>query len=176
MSLFEASWPDGSSYLLSTYSMGHAIYLIQKEVGARRLYDLSEISEIGQENFILIRRCGLIRQPIHSISFQHCPNASPRIFFVQYSKNPEQAVFVVESVAELPSLVLPHYSLLKESHAKNKELAFTEWKEHCSKFSVVELDTQKNGILLHYDYCCCHKPKSQPSLTHQDGEALEKPH
>lgn len=154
MPLFEASWDHSPSVLLSAPSAGAAIFEIQSKRGAETLYQMRELNEIQPDNFLLVRRCGMVyeKQPI---PHKFCPGSSMRVFRVSRYHDKEEAVILVDHITELPALVLWHFDHISQEECLHDELVSELWQRHNSSFSLLEVDTESTGILLCYDYCRC---------------------
>lgn len=155
MSLYEATWSDAPSILLTASNTGEALRYISQEFGQGALFQLEDLVELQPDNFILVRRCGTFHHQLMPIPMKFCPYSLHRAFIVRHISSGQQAAFAVHQLQELPALVLWHFELLKEEeciqHAKTKEA----WEQKAKQFTIHELNTEESGILLIYNYCCC---------------------
>ncbi len=163
MSLFEANSQDAPSLLISASTVGEALKFISREFGQKALYQLDEIIELQPDNFILMRRCGLLTS--QNFLLAHCPESEHRIFFVRDIESSEEAILSVNSIKYLPFLILNHFEKLSSQVYKLEEV-LKIWPQYQDKFYIYEIDTQSKGILLIYSYCTCsmesHEPVSPP--------------
>lgn len=162
MPLFEAIWPEISSILISAHSAGEALLYVKQFFGADAIYQLDELIEIKSTSFLLVRRCGRISTDVSSLSYNLCPDSAERVFIVEKrghglssSRSAERSVIVVHQLNELPSLVLWHYDMISEEDCLNGDLVCELWEQLAGLFRITEVDTQRPGILMSYEYCNC---------------------
>jgi hypothetical protein len=172
MPLFEATWPDTASILISAYTTGEALHYISQCFGSEALYQLDELLEVKTANYLLARRCGHIYPDLSALPVALCSEASIRVFIADYKPserhlhNNERAVIVVDNIDELPSLLLWHFDLLAEDDAFDDDMVIECWSENASEFQLLELDTEQRGVLLSYDYCNCQPTVYSSQATH----------
>lgn len=155
MSLYEATWPDAPSILLSSSNTGEALRYISQEFGQRAVFQLEDLVELQPENFILVRRCGALHTQMLPQPMRFCPNSSHRAFLVKHIPTNQQAAFAVHQLQEFPPLILWHFEMLSEAECQNYSSVRQAWEANSDQFSIHELDTETPGILIIYNYCCC---------------------
>lgn len=175
MPLFEATWPDSPSVLLSAFTAGEALHYIRQNYGADMIFQLDELVEIQSSNFLLARRCGRIVPDLQRLSYNLCPESASRVFVVerkpQSAKDSyggvaqERCVLIIDDIEELTPLLLWHFDYLNENDCQNANLVWEQWSRVRGLFRMYELDTLQPGVLLSYEYCCC-TPKTESVAAH----------
>ncbi len=155
MSLYEATWPDAPSILLSAANTGEALRHISQEFGQRSVFQLEDLVSLQPDNFILVRRCGELHTQLLPQPMRFCPDSLHRIFLVSHNPTQQQAAFAVHQLQEFPPLILWHFDLLNEKECQQHGTVKDAWKALAEQFTIHELDTETPGILLVYNYCCC---------------------
>lgn len=169
MPLYEMTWRDAPSLLVSAFSAGHALSLLRDALGDDRLALLEDFNPLHVESFVVVRRCGKIFLDLLSPAFRFCPEASHRVFLIRQQHAPfEQAVVLVESLAELPPLILWHFGLLEEDECQDEGLVRAAWDRLHDHFALLEIDSEGSGPLLRYEYCACSKGDGR--LCHPSAE------
>lgn len=155
MSLYEATWSDAPSILLSASTTGEALRYIGQEFGHGALFQLEDLVELRPDNFILVRRCGALHNQLLPQPTKFCPYSLHRAFVVRHISSGQQAAFAIHQLQELPALILWHFELLEESECIQHARTCEVWQQKSQQFSIGELNTETSGILLIYNYCCC---------------------
>ena len=152
MALYEFNWSDLPSVLVCAEHTGRALHLIKQTFGEEPLFEIDEITEIRDDNFVLLHHKGLLRRDLIQPSFRFCPHQNPRCFLVRHHDAPQQeAALILEHISALPSLVLWHFALLDEEAILDDALVLAAWEEHHHDFQLLEIDTLNEGILLVYE-------------------------
>ncbi len=155
MSLYEATWNDAPSILLSASNTGEALRYISQEFGQGAVFQLEDLVELKPDNFIIVRRCGTLHTQLLPLSMRFCNDSEHRAFVVTNNQTNQQAAFAIHQLQELPSLVLWHFEVLSEEECQSYDLVRETWDNQSQQFNLHELDTATPGILLVYSYCCC---------------------
>ena len=177
MPLYEISWLQHPSVLISATNVGQALLYLSQELGLQKLYQIDELTELKPDSFLLVRRCGALHTPTAKIPYAFCPNATPRLFLIHNTSNKEESILVIDDLYELPALVLWHYEKLSELECQNEEEVQRAWKKYQQQFRLLEIDTKHQGLLLSYEYCRCSTPTSITEFPpRRSKKDLEKPH
>ncbi len=149
MALFEVTWPDAPSLLISATSTGRALQWVQRTYGPQSLFSIQDIFLIEEESFLLVQRDGWIDLEQHLPPFRFCPEQSSRCFLVHHHDDPQRkAVFVVDHLSHLPALILWHFEILDEAAVCDESTVLDTWEARHNTFHLLEIDTETEGILL----------------------------
>lgn len=149
MPLFEVTWLDAPSLLVSATSAGNALQWVKQTHGTQSLFSIQDLLAIEEDNFLLVQRDGWIDLEQSPPRFRFCPEQTPRCFLVHHHDEPQRkAVFVVDHISNLPALILWHFEILDEAAVCEESIVLNTWDTKHNTFHLLELDTENEGVLL----------------------------